>query len=325
LKLGIVVPVQNEATALPRLLASFAAQTQLDAVACIAIVDGESDDGSPAICASWQDRLPMLRVVGNPRRITPVAFNLGIDTCLGAGCEAVLLLSGHSWIAGDFVANLLAILADGAIDIAGSIHNYPPPGSGREAAVQAFIESVLGRRAIHFSSMTAPTPTDVAYCPAIRARVFDRIGRFDESMVRNQDNDFTTRARAAGLRIVTFPSLRYTYLPRATAKQLFRQMKGNGFWVGQRPRVHGLRHFAPSLFWLAALASLAVAIAGGGWWWLLPLLSFGPYLAAVVAETVRWHARNGASPLLLPALFVGAHASYAAGTLSGLLTPKPAR
>jgi len=47
------------------------------------------------------------------------------------------------------------------------------------------------------SSGTARAMGHQSY-PSIRREVFGRIGLFDETMVRNQDIEFTARARAAG-------------------------------------------------------------------------------------------------------------------------------
>jgi glycosyltransferase involved in cell wall biosynthesis len=317
--LGIVIPARNEAATLPRLLASLMSQQDLDSVRCLALVDGCSEDESRAIVASWQPKLPTLRLVDNPQRITPVAFNLGIAACLEAGAEAILLIGAHSWLAAGFLVRLQEVLRRGDADIIGAVHDYPKPASLFDLAVQAFCESRLGRRLGFFSKLETATPTDVAPCPTIRRQVFDRIGFFDESMVRNQDNDFTSRARAAGLRILTNPRLRYTYVPRGSFSRHLRQMRGNGFWVGRRLRVHGLRHFAPAIFWGGLILSTLISLLAGWRWEWVTAAWVVPYLLAIGGATLAWAPRIGTAALWLPLLFIASHAAYALGIFHGVV------
>ena len=317
--LGIVIPVRNEAATLPQLLASLVSQKGLGSVRCLAVVDGRSQDDSRAIIASWQSQLPVLRLIDNPQRITPVAFNLGIAACLEAGAEAILLTGAHSWLAADFLARLQEILIKNDADIIGAVHDYPEPTCVFERAMQAFSESQLGRRLRFLSRLKSATPTDIAPCPTIRRQVFDRIGFFDETMVRNQDNDFTTRARVEGCRILTDPRLRYTYLPRGNFWQHLRQMHGNGFWVGRRLEVHGFRHFAPAIFWGGLILSVFFSfLARWRWEWVIGAW-VAPYFLAIGGSTLSWAPRIGIAVLWLPLLFIAGHAAYALGTFQGMV------
>jgi GT2 family glycosyltransferase len=320
LRLGIVVAVRNEARWLGGLLTSLREQEGLESVCCIAAVDGRSEDDSREILRQWQSRLPMLRTLDNEARIAPVAFNIGIRECLKVGADAVLLVSGHGALHPGYFAGLQEVLTGTDAAIVGCVHDYPPAASAFEGASQAFAESRLGRRLGSFSRLTSPRETDIAFCPAIRREVFDRVGLFDETMVRNQDIDFTTRAQAAGFRIVTAPKLKTRYSPPTTFGRLLRQMYGNGVWVGRRLGAHGLRHLAPALFYGALLAAGTLALLWGGpWVWLFAGLA-GLYLLAVVATTLAWLGKTGRGALWLPPVLLGAHGAYAIGTFRGLVS-----
>jgi succinoglycan biosynthesis protein ExoA len=316
--LGIVIPVRNEAVALPGLLASLAEQQAFRSVRCLALVDGRSEDNSRAIIASWHSRLPALRLIDNPRRITPVAFNLGIQECLRAGAEVVLLSGAHSCLALDYIQELQTALKVKEADIIGAVHDYPKPRTLFDRAVQAYSESRFGRRLGFLSKLKEPTETGIAFHPAIGRQVFERIGYFDESLVRNQDNDFESRARAAGFKIVTNPHLRYTYIPRGSLGRLLHQMYGNGVGVGRRPRAHSFRHLAPALLWANFILSAIVgALLGWPWYW-WGVAGGALYLFFLGGETVMWLPRIGLSLLWLPLLFIIGHAAYAVGTFQSL-------
>jgi len=317
--IGIVIPVHNESAALPKLISSLVDQLSLDSACCMAFVDGCSEDDSRSIIAAYQTKLPMLRLIDNPRRITPVAFNLGIAACLEAGAEAVLLFGAHGWLESEFLSKLQQILRSTDADIIGAVHRYPKPACRFETAVQAFSESRLGRRLNFFSKLKAPTPTNIAFSPTIRRRVFERIGFFDETMIRNQDNDFTSRARAAGLRIVTDPGLHHIYVPRKTFSQQLRQLYNNGYWGGRRLKVVGVKQFAPAIFWGGLILSMVLGlVVGGHWQWIIYAWAT-PYILAVVATTLVWAFRIGPASIWLPALFAGGHAVFALGTFKALL------
>src|SRR5581483_2093532 len=60
--------------------------------------------------------------------------------------------------------------------------------------------------------------------------VFERIGLFDETLVRNQDDEFNLRLRRAGGQIWHSPRIRSWYHPRASLRALFRQYLQYGYW-----------------------------------------------------------------------------------------------
>ena len=320
MSLGIVFAVRNEAPRLDGLLSSIQLQQGLEHVCCIAAVEGRSEDGSREILARWQRRLTVLRVLDNEARIAPVAFNLGIRACLAAGADVVLLVSGHSALQPGFLSAVQRILSDTAAAVVGCVLEYPPARSLFERASQAFVDSRLGRRQASYSRLTRIEETEIATFPAVRREVFEKVGLFDETMVRNQDIEFTERARKAGFRVVTSPELKCEYSPPSSLGRLVRQMYGNGVWVGQRPAAHGLRHLAPLAFYAAVFASGALTMATGrtGWWVLMILVC--PYALAILIATLASWTRVRWAALWLPVLFLGAHAAYALGTFRGLFS-----
>ena len=315
---GIVVPVLNESRFLPRLLTSIAGQEGLESLCRISAVDGASEDDSREIIRSWSGRLPMLRLLENPKRVTPVAFNIGIRDCLDAGAEAILLLGGHSALEPGFLRVLAGHLRTDEADLIGSIHAYPETRSAFETGIRAYAESRLGRRLVRYSRLSAPTKTFVAYCPTVRRRVFEKVGLFDEKLIRNQDNEFQARARDAGFRFLSDPGMRYLYSPPDSFARHLRQMWGNGRWVGRRTYGYEVKHVAPALFWTAILV-LGIAAAAGlapAAWLLVGLLAV--YFGAILGVSFAWKRRLGASLRWLPILFVGGHLAYAVGTFQGL-------
>jgi hypothetical protein len=144
-------------------------------------------------------------------------------------------------------------------------------------------------------------------------------------MIRNQDIEFTARARTAGFRVVTSPGLKCRYSPPASFRRLVGQMYGNGVWVGRRLSAHGLRHVAPALFFGALSGAVVLGLAAGPPWPRIAAALGGAYLLAVGIASLAWLPRAGRGALLLPLVFVTAHGAYALGTYRGLLSRREGR
>jgi hypothetical protein len=153
--------------------------------------------------------------------------------------------------------------------------------------------------------------------------VFDRVGLFDETLVRNQDDEFNLRLRRAGGRVWQSARVQSRYRVRDSLRTLWRQYQQYGYWKVRVIQKHRLpasvRHVVPAAF-VAALGALAVA----GVFWPVAALAgaalAAAYLAAVSAASVVVAAGSGWSLLpILPAVFACYHLAYGLGFLRGLV------
>ena len=83
-------------------------------------------------------------------------------------------------------------------------------------------------------------------------------GDFDESLVRNQDDELNLRLRLAGGRIVLDPSIRVRYRPRGSLTKVFRQYYEYGRWKVPVMLKHRRALSSRSLVPVAFVSSLAV-------------------------------------------------------------------
>src|SRR5690348_6647646 len=78
-----VIPCRNEARYIGQCLESLVAcdypKDRLEVLVC----DGMSDDGTRDVVAGYAAQHPFIRLVDNPRRITPCAMNTGIREASG--------------------------------------------------------------------------------------------------------------------------------------------------------------------------------------------------------------------------------------------------
>jgi GT2 family glycosyltransferase len=152
--------------------------------------------------------------------------------------------------------------------------------------------------------------------------VFDRIGFFDEELVRNQDDEFNLRLTRAGGKIWQSPRIRSWYKPRGSLLSLFRQYQQYGYWKVRVIQKHKLpasvRHLVPGFFVLALtlLPLFGLRWSFALWCWLALL---GVYIVSNTAASLLTAARTQWKIFpLLPLVFACYHFSYGYGFLRGM-------
>jgi GT2 family glycosyltransferase len=160
-----------------------------------------------------------------------------------------------------------------------------------------------------------------AQFPAIRRWVFDRIGMFDERLVRNQDDEFNYRIGRAGGRIYVSPRVRYSYFVRERVAQLFKQYFQYGFWripvIEKHRRPTTLRQLGPTVFY-----ALCLVLALAGLWWRQPFLAVtlpvAYAIALILAGAAAVPAHGARVAAWVPIAMATMHAGYGWGLGYGL-------
>jgi hypothetical protein len=152
-----------------------------------------------------------------------------------------------------------------------------------------------------------------------RREVFERIGTFDEELIRNQDDEFNFRLVKRGGRIVLLPEVVSRYYARASLRHVARMFYQYGYFkplvAAKVGRVMTVRQLVPATF----LLSLAGTAALGLWLWPFAVLFAalaGSYAAAVLACAAAAAWRHGPrTGVALAAVFPLLHFGYGAGFL----------
>jgi len=228
----------------------------------------------------------------------------------------------HTVIAEDYVSACVRALAETGADTVGG--RMDAQGRGRIGEVIALTTSSrfgVGDAQFHYAS--GEHWVDSVYMGAWRREVFDRVGGFDPEMVRNQDDEFNYRLRAAGGRILLTDRIRSRYYSRASLRTLFRQYRQYGFWkvrvLQKHPRQMSLRQFVPPVFAAAVAGGAVLAPTSRGIrrLWSATLAAYG---LAAVGASVTVARRSGWRHLpLLPVAFAAMHLGYGGGFLAGLV------
>jgi glycosyltransferase involved in cell wall biosynthesis len=309
--------MRNEARYIEGCLRSILAQDYPPEQIEILVVDGMSNDGTRQIATEFAQRDSRIRLLDNLQRIVPTAMNKGISTAQG---EIVIRVDGHTVIAQDYVRRCVEVLATtGADNVGGPMRAASDTWIGKTIVLATSSPFGVGGARFHYAE--TPGWVDTVYMGAYRREVFDRIGLFDEELVRNQDDELNFRLIQAGGKIWLDPNIRSTYFSRSTLRGLWKQYFEYGFWkvrvIQKHRRPASLRHLVPGAFVLSLASSLVLSWLVGSPLFLFTVLL--PYLFTSLFVTFWIAAREGwrYAPLL-PLAFATMHLAYGFGFLAGL-------
>jgi glycosyltransferase involved in cell wall biosynthesis len=324
---SVIIPVRNEAGFIDGTLQALLAQTQLPAHYEIIVVDGVSDDGTRSILDKIAATDARVKVLNNPSRTVPAALNLGIREAVG---DIIIRVDGHTTVAPDFIRANLSLLADHpeAWSVGGPIAHRGKTILGR--AIAAAMSSRIGVGGANHRFEDYDGYAESTAFPAFRRWVFDKVGLFDEALVRNQDDELNFRITRAGGRIFISSRVKYDYFVRGSLKALFAQYMQYGYWKVEVMRKHGRvvapRHLVPALFVASVplcvgatlLLPLPFSLAPAA-----PLVAYGGLLA-VLALSVSARQRDLRVGIGAAAAAATMHVAYGVGTLAGLVS-RPGR
>jgi hypothetical protein len=293
----------------------------------LCIADGASDDGTRERLQALAAADPRVRWLDNPERIVSAGLNRALALSRG---EVVVRMDIHTRYAGDYIAQCLdALAATGADNVGGPWRADVGADAGAmaQAIVAAFQSAwvaggAASRRAGHSGWV------DTVYLGCWPRATFERWGPFDETLVRNQDDEHNLRIRQGGGRIWQSAGIHSRYQPRATLGQVFRQWFQYGYWkpfvMVKHRQPAALRHLVPAVFVGLWSCSALCALLGGPAWPLFGLtLSYAGAVAALSAAVVRASPAGArlsvAVALRLPAVIAAYHLGYGCGSWPGWL------
>ena len=317
----VIVPCRNERRYIRECLESILAGDYPADRLEVLVADGMSDDGTREVLAGVSARDPRVRVLDNPRRITPCALNVALAQATG---DVVVRMDAHNGYPPHYVRTLVGwLVRTGADNVGGAWRTCPADERAEAHAIAAVLSHPLGvGNARYRLGVSEPCWVDTVPFGCYRRDVFTRIGGFDEELVRNQDDELNHRLRRNGGRILLVPGAESRYYARESLGKLGRMFWQYGLYKPLVARKVGAvctaRQLAPPAFVLALLGGVALAPLGGAW--LVPILALGvAYGTATLGAAFRTLPAVGwRAAALMPVVFAVAHVAYGAGFLRGL-------
>lgn len=315
--ISVIMPIRNEARFIAQSLGAVLAQDYPAELIEIIVVDGMSADSTRTIITqAAQAAGRNVAVLDNPAGIVPVAMNIGLRAARGA---IIVRVDGHCEIAPDYVRRcVMALQRTGADNVGGLQRAVSETPIGRAIALATSSPFGVGGARFHYDAR--PGWVDTVYLGAYRRDVFERIGGFDEELVRNQDDELNFRLTQAGGKIWLDPSIQSVYYSRPSLRKLWKQYFEYGFYkvrvMQKRGGVASWRHLVPGIFVLSLLLSCLLTLMTGKRRWLTSVLA--PYTFANIIASVSTARSQGVNPLIVAVTFAILHVSYGIGFIGGL-------
>lgn len=317
---SVIVPCRNERNFIEAFVNNALQQQVENWVLEVIVADGLSDDGTRDYLQAKASVESRLRWIDNPGRIVSTGLNLAIESAVGA---IIVRMDVHTRYADDYILQCMrALKSTGAICVGGP---WVAEGqSPKQRAIAAAFQSRIGSGGAASRRADFSGWVDTVYLGAWRRSDLVRLGGFDESLVRNQDDELALRIHRQGGRVWQSADILSAYCPRESMVSLYRQFSQYGYWKIPVIRKHklpaSLRHLAPfaffSLLVIFALLTPLWAPAGAI---LTCLILF--YVGALGIGTRRQRVALGSSGLgwLTIAAVATIHLGYAVGFARAVL------
>ncbi len=321
-RVSVIIPCLDEERFIGRCLSSILDGTTADLE--VLVVDGGSRDGTRELVARFAEWDPRVRLVDNPKRFTPAALNLGIRESRGA---ILIRADAHSDYPPDYVQALVTALEESGADMVGpSTENFPSEETAICHAIALATNSPFGTGS-RFRYRRVSGPVDAVQLGCWRRELFDRVGYFDERLLRNQDNEHSSRILARGGRLHMNADVRIKYYPRPSLAKICGHGAANGEWNAFTQALHPYtfrwRHFLPAIFFLGVIFASALAVIGvasgepaiaalGG-------VIVLPYVLANLTASLQaaWSQRRWRLAPLIAVVLASYHFSYGWGITKG--------
>jgi len=269
IEVSLIVPCYNEEATIRQLLQAIECQTYPLADLEVIIADGLSTDHTREVITDYQSSHPNLsiRVIDNTRRIIPSGLNSAIEVARG---KYLIRMDAHSIPDRDYIKNCVHDLEAGLGDNVGGIWKIQPGANTWIAqAIAIAAAHPLGVGDARYRIGGVAQEVDTVPFGAFHRGLIDKIGKYDETLLTNEDYEFNVRIRQSGGKVWMNPAIHSIYFARSTLKELSRQFWRYGYWKARM-----LLRYPETLRWRQLIPPLFVLVLVS-----LGLLSFGWYLA----------------------------------------------
>lgn len=274
---SVVIPCRNEEKYIEDCIVSIFNQVNLGDFIEIIVVDGMSEDRTTEIVKSLCQTNKNLKLIENPKKITPAGMNLGIQKSKG---KYIAIFGAHSKYAEDYLYNCLKLFESHpeVFCVGGPITSTADTPFGKSVALAMSSRIGVGNAKHRFSDYEGYA--EGACFPVFRKEVFDLVGMYDEDLKRNQDDELNFRLKKNNLKIFISKKILSFYSVRELPSRLYEQYFDYGFWriavIKKHKRIASLRQVAPLIFFVSVILLIILA----------SLLSSVPFIFALALPSI---------------------------------------
>lgn len=324
IKASLIVACYNEKKHINKCLDSLLDQDYRKAALEIIVIDGGSEDGTLNILEDYEKN-GFIKLFHNKKTFPSAGRNIGIKKSSG---EYIIIISAHSVYPKDYVRKCLASITKYSADNVGGIIKAKSHEKNltARAVLATYISSFGVGGATFRKNISEPREVDTVFGGCYRRNVFNRVGMFDEKLLRGQDIEFNLRLKRAGGKNILVPSIVSDYYP----KTKFREFLSYSFTSGKWPIITlkltkqplKLMHYIPGLFFLGLSFGWVTYFLNIIPLWYIYLSVLVLYLMLSLYYSIYYSIKKKDYPLtaILPFFFFLKHYFYGMGSLVGVFS-----
>jgi len=319
MKVSVIIPCRNEQGYIQECLEGIYNNNLPENIELtVIVVDGMSEDGTREIVEKISKVHTNLFIVNNVNRLTPTAFNLGIKYLKA---DYYQIIGARHIISKDYISKSIELLKNNETiwcvggKLINAYTNY------ESELISRAMSTKFGMGIGNFRTLEKSGLTDTVTSPMYHSSVFEKIGLFDEELIRNQDDDFNFRVINAGGKIFFNSEISLKYYVRASLDKLWRQFFQYGYWKVFVNKKHKslttIRQLAPPLF-VSYLILVFFFLFLPFELYLITLLPLFVYLLISFYTAIKISEKNSQVFVLIKTFLI-LHLSYGFGFLNGFL------
>lgn len=317
---SIIIPMRNEEKYIIKCVLSFINQDYPENRFEIIVVDGCSQDNSVTIVTELMKFHKNVKVFKNHKKITPIALNIGVKNAKG---DFIIIFSAHGFADQKFISNNIKIHSTKTVDCVGG--TITTIGDNFQSKIISLAQSsIFGVGNSLFRTSQKAQYVDTVAFGSYPKEIFNKIGGFDELLIRNQDFEFNHRIIKNGGKIYLDPSIKSYYYARSSIKKLFVQYLKYGFWkvrvIFKHADAFRIRYQIPALFVLLLIIFSILSLFHNLFIYLLITIILA-YLFVIIFVSFYLSVKSRFMNIfLLPFTFCALHFGFGIGFLIGIIT-----
>ncbi len=321
---SIIIPCRNEESFIGKCIDSIIANDYPKNKFEVLVIDGMSDDGTRDIVKGYTQQYSFIKLLDNPEKITPVAFNIGIKKAEG---EVIAIMGAHATCEKQYISKCVKYLDEyNADNVGGTMITVPREDTFISKIVVLTLSHKFGVGGSVFrTGAEKPIWVDTVFGGCYKKEVFKKIGLFNEELVHTQDMEFNLRLKAAGGKTLLVPDIVSHYYTRSNFKSFCKNNFKNGFWATYPFKFTNimpvsLRHLIPLAFVKSLIVSGVLALFFPIFVWLfLFIISLYILTSMHFSAKIAIQKKSIKYLFIMPVMFMSLHIGYGWGSIWGLL------
>lgn len=316
-----MIVVRNEEKYIKKCLESFLEQEYPKDKYEILVIDGCSTDKTIDIVKETikMNQDVKVTILKNEKKLLASGWNLGIKYAKG---EYVVRLDAHGYAEKDFLINSVKTMLEikDAVCVGGAMQTKALNSKGD--IIANILSSPFGVGNSKFRYSDKAEYVDTVAFGLYKKAIFQKVGYFDETLKRNQDNDMHHRIREVGEKFYLNPKIKTVYYCRDSIKGMFKQAYLNGKWniitFYKDKSSLSIRHLIPLTFVCGILFCMILGYFYNIFLWLLLGVLILHLILGIYFSTKK--TKRIYSIIKMTFYYMGLHISYGLGSILSIIS-----